>query len=223
MIHVITNPRRISNELIEKFQNLSSATIHEASGRKGFIDSKIKPLKKGLKLCGTAFTVQTAPGDNLMLHKALEISKKSDVIVATVGAAYDYGYWGDLMATQALVKGLEGLAIDGCVRDSEDIISKGFVVFCRGTCIRGTDKKTLGLINYPINFGGATVNSGDLIFGDDDGMVVIRYEECEDVLKKSLERIEKEKIKAQELKEGITSVKYNKLDEVFKSLDLKEE
>jgi 4-hydroxy-4-methyl-2-oxoglutarate aldolase len=223
MIHVITNPRRVSKELIEKFQNLSSATIHEASGRKGFIDPKIKPLKKGMKLCGTAFTVQTAPGDNLMLHKALEISKKGDVIVASVGAAYDYGYWGDLMATQALVKGLEGLAIDGCVRDSEDMISKGFVVFCRGTCIRGTVKKTLGLINYPINFGEATVNPGDLIFGDDDGLVIIRYEDCEDVLKKSLERIEKEKIKAQALKEGVTSVKYNKLDEVFKSLNLREE
>ena len=223
MIHVVTNPRRVSKELIEKFQNLSSATIHEASGRKGFIDSKIKPLKKGLKLCGTAFTVQTASGDNLMLHKALEISKKGDVIVATVGTAYDYGYWGDLMATQALAKGLEGLAIDGCVRDSEDMINQGFKVFCRGTCIRGTVKKTLGLINYHINFGWATVNPGDLIFGDDDGMVVIRYEDCEDVLKKSLERVEKEKIKAQALKEGITSVKYNKLDEVFKSLDLKEE
>jgi 4-hydroxy-4-methyl-2-oxoglutarate aldolase len=223
MIHVISNPRRLSNGIVKQFQSLSSATIYEASGRKGFVDSKIKPFKKGLKLCGTAFTVQTAPGDNLMLHKALEISKKGDIIVATVGNEYEYGYWGDLMATQALAKGLNGLAIDGCVRDSEEMINNGFIVFCRGTSIRGTVKKTLGLINYPINFGGTTVNPGDLIFGDDDGMVIIKHEDCEDVLKKSLERIEKEKIKAQALEKGVTSVKYNKLDEVFKSLNLREE
>lgn len=110
-------------------------------GKKGYMDPKIKPLAKGMKICGPAFTVQTAPGDNLMLYKALEISQKGDVIVATAGNEYEYGYWGDLMATQALVKGLEGLAIDGCIRDSEEIIARGFKVFCRGASIRGTSKK----------------------------------------------------------------------------------
>ncbi len=223
MIHVITNIPRMKEEIIEKFRMISVATVYEASGKNGFVDSRIKPLAKGMKICGPAFTVQCSPADNLMLHKALAISRAGDVIVATVGNEYEYGYWGDLMATQAMVKGLEGLAIDGCVRDAEDMISQGFKVFCRGTCIRGTSKKTLGLINYPINFGGVTVNPGDLILGDDDGMVIVRNEECEEVLDKSLDRIEKEKIKAQALKSGITSVEYNKLDEIFKSLGLKEE
>ncbi|MBN2395474.1 MAG: 4-carboxy-4-hydroxy-2-oxoadipate aldolase/oxaloacetate decarboxylase [Candidatus Atribacteria bacterium] len=223
MIHVITNIRRTSEEIIKQYKNIPVATVYEASGRKGFIDSKIKPLNKGMKICGIAFTVQSAPGDNLMLHKALEISQKDDVVVATVGNEYEYGYWGDLMATQALVKGLTGLAIDGCVRDSEEIIKKGFNVFCRGTSIRGTTKGVLGLINYPIHFGGTTVNPGDLILGDDDGMVVVQYEESEEVLKKSLDRIKKEEAKSLALKNGITSVQYNRLNEIFASLNLKED
>ena len=223
MIHVITKIKRPSIKLIEKFKSISVATVYEASGRKGFIDPKIKPIIKGIKLCGPAFTVQTAPGDNIMLHKALEKSKEGDIIVATVGGEYDYGYWGDLMATQAKAKKLGGLAIDGCIRDSEEIIEMGFPIFSRGLAIRGTVKASLGLINYPINFGGTVVNPGDLVLGDDDGIVVVKFQECKEVLAKSQERIQKEKIKAKALISGITSIKYNKLDKVFESLNLIEE
>ncbi|MBY9006222.1 MAG: 4-carboxy-4-hydroxy-2-oxoadipate aldolase/oxaloacetate decarboxylase, partial [Candidatus Lokiarchaeota archaeon] len=174
MIHVRTKIQRPPQELIEKFKPISVATVYEASGRKGFVNPKIKPIFRGMKLCGPAFTVQTVPGDNLMLHKALEKAQEGDVIVATVGGEYDYGYWGDLMSVQAKAKNLGGLAIDGCIRDSEEIIEMGFPIFSRGASIRGTIKSTLGLINYPINFGGTVVNPGDLILGDDDGMVVVR-------------------------------------------------
>jgi len=223
MIHVITNIKRPSKEVIEKFRSISVATVYEASGRKGFIDPKIKPIIKGIKLCGPAFTVQTAPGDNIMLHKALEKSQEGDVIVATVGGEYDYGYWGDLMSVQAKAKKLGGLAIDGCIRDSEEIVEMGFPIFSRGLAIRGTVKASLGLINYPVNFGGTVVNPGDLILGDDDGMVVVRFQDCKEILAKSQERIQKEKIKAKALISGITSIKYNKLDKVFESLNLIEE
>ena len=223
MIHVITKIKRPSKELVERFKPISVATVYEASGRKGFIDPKIKPIIKGIKLCGPAFTVQTAPGDNIMLHKALEKSQEGDIIVATVGGEYDYGYWGDLMATQAKAKKLGGLAIDGCIRDSEEIIEMGFPIFSRGLAIRGTVKASLGLINYPINFGGTVVNPGDLILGDDDGIVVVKFQNCKEVLAKSQERIQKEKIKAKALISGITSIKYNKLDKVFESLNLIEE
>ena len=223
MIHVITNIKRPSKEVIEKFRSISVATVYEASGRKGFIDPKIKPIIKGIKLCGPAFTVQTAPGDNIMLHKALEKAQEGDVIVATVGGEYEYGYWGDLMSVQAKAKKLEGLAIDGCVRDYEDIIEMGFPVFSRGLAIRGTVKASLGLINYPINFGGTIINPGDLILGDDDGMVVVRFQDCKEILDKSLARIQAEKIKTKALMGGRASVKYNKLDKVFESLELREE
>jgi len=223
MIHVRTKIQRPPQELIEKFKPISVATVYEASGRKGFVNPKIKPIFKGMKLCGPAFTVQTVPGDNLMLHKALEKAQEGDIIVATVGDEYEYGYWGDLMATQAKVKKLGGLAIDGCVRDSEEIIEMGFPIFSRGLAIRGTVKASLGLINYPINFGGTVINPGDLILGDDDGIVMVRYEDCKEVLAKSKERVQKEEVKAKALMNGVTSVKYNNLDKIFESLNLREE
>ena len=223
MIHVRTKIQRPPQELIEKFKPIAVATVYEASGRKGFVNPKIKPIFRGMKLCGPAFTVQTVPGDNLMLHKALEKAQEGDIIVATVGDEYEYGYWGDLMATQAKVKKLGGLAIDGCVRDSEEIIEMGFPIFSRGLAIRGTVKASLGLINYPINFGGTVINPGDLILGDDDGMVIVRYEDCKEVLAKSKERVQKEEVKAKALMNGVTSVKYNNLDKIFESLNLREE
>lgn len=223
MIHVITKIQRPPQELIEKFKPIAVATVYEASGRKGFVNPKIKPIFRGMKLCGPAFTVQTAPGDNLMLHKALEKAQEGDIIVATVGDEYEYGYWGDLMATQAKAKKLGGLAIDGCVRDSEEIIEMGFPIFSRGLAIRGTVKASLGLINYPINFGGNGINPGDLILGDDDGIVVVKFQDCQEVLAKSKERIQKEEVKAKALMNGVASVKYNNLDKIFESLNLREE
>jgi len=223
MIHVRTKIQRPPQELIEKFKPIAVATVYEASGRKGFVNPKIKPIFRGMKLCGPAFTVQTVPGDNLMLHKALEKAQEGDIIVATVGDEYEYGYWGDLMATQAKAKKLGGLAIDGCVRDSEEIIEMGFPIFSRGLAIRGTVKASLGLINYPINFGGNVINPGDLILGDDDGIVIVRYEDCKEVLAKSKERVQKEEVKAKALMNGVTSVKYNNLDKIFESLNLREE
>jgi len=179
MIHVATTIERPRKELIDKFRGLSTATVHEASGRKGAVDCDIKPITKGVRICGPAFTVQCHPGDNLMLHKALEKAQPRDVVVASVGGHYEAGYWGALMATSALARSFGGLAIDGCVRDSAEMIDMGFPVFCRGFCIRGTTKAILGLINYPTIFGGVLVNPGDLILGDDDGIVIVRSGTCE--------------------------------------------
>ncbi len=223
MTHVRNEIRKPSAAIIEAFRSLDVATVYEASGRKGFIENAIGPAAKGTRICGPAYTVQCAPGDNLMLHKALQRAPEGVVLVASVGGAYDYGYWGGLMATAAVARGLAGLAIDGCIRDSAEIGKMGFPVFCRGFCIRGTAKGVLGLINYPVNFGQMTVFPGDLILGDDDGMVVVRYEDCEDVLAKSLKRVEFEEGKAKQLKAGTSSVELNNLGKVFESLGLIEE
>jgi 4-hydroxy-4-methyl-2-oxoglutarate aldolase len=220
MIHVTTTIERPRKELIDKFRGFSAATVHEASGRKGAVDCGIKPITKGVRICGPAFTVQCHPGDNLMLHKALEKAQPGDVVVTSVGGHYEAGYWGALMATSALARSLGGLAIDGCVRDSAEIIDMGFPVFCRGFCIRGTAKAILGLINYPTLFGGVLVNPGDLILGDDDGIVVIGRDECEPVLEQTLKRIDSEEEKSAQLRKGISSVEINKLDKVFESLGL---
>ncbi len=223
MIHVITSFKRPSSEIIKEFSTMASATIHEASGRKGYIDCAIKPISKGIKVCGPAFTVQCAPGDNIMLHKALERAKPGDVLVANVGGAYDYGYFGDLMATSAIARGLGGLCIDGCIRDSAEIIASGFPVFARGFCIRGTGKSTIGVINYPTVFGTQTIFPGDLIVGDDDGLVVVRLDECESVLEKTKTRVSKEIEKEAVLKTGLSSVEFNKLGPILTDAGLVEE
>ncbi len=223
MIHVRKNIERPSIDMVKAFYDLSSATVHEASGKKGAVSYAIKPLGRGIKICGPALTVQCMPGDNMMLHKALEIAQPGDVIVATTAGGYEYGYFGGLMAISAMAKDLGGLAIDGCVRDSNEIIEMKFPVFCRGTAIRGTVKGTLGLINYPTVFGGIMIEPGDLILGDDDGMVVVKREDCEEIFKKSVERDNKEIDKAKILKSGVSSVDFNKFGPIFEKLGLKEE
>ncbi len=223
MIHVITHIQRPSAEIIQAYSTLATATIHEASGRKGYIDYAIKPITGGLRICGPAFTVQCATGDNLMLHKALERAQPGDILVTNVGGAYDYGYFGDLMATIAIARKVGGLCIDGCIRDSAEIIESGFPVFARGFCIRGTVKATIGVINYPTVFGGQTIFPGDLICGDDDGLVVIRFADLELVLEKAQARVAKEIEKAEALKSGVSSVEFNKLGPIFEAAKLVEE
>jgi 4-hydroxy-4-methyl-2-oxoglutarate aldolase len=223
MIHVITHIERTPKELIDQFRGIGTATVHEASGRKGAVDCAIKPIKAGVRLCGPAFTVQCHPGDNLMLHKAIERAQPGDILVASVGGHYEAGYFGGLMATSAVAKKIGGLAIDGSIRDSAEIIGMGFPIFCRGFCIRGTTKTVLGLINHPTLFGNVLVHPGDLILGDDDGIVVVERKECEEVLEKSIKRVEAEKVKSEKLKAGVSSVELNQLEKVFKFLGMVED
>jgi len=223
MIHVLKNFERPDPKIVEAFRKHASATIHEASGRKGYISCRIKPIAKGMKVCGPAFTVECPPGDNMMLHKALERAQPGDVLVATVAGAEDYGYWGNLMAISARSRKLGGLCIEGCVRDSEEIIEMGFPVFSVGLCIRGTGKGMLGLVNYPIFFGGQRIEAGDLIVGDDDGLVVVARKNCSEVLEKTAARVAAETEKAKVLATGISSVEYNKFGPQFEAAGLVEE
>ncbi len=218
MAHIITEFQRPSASLLMAFNEYSAATIYEAAGRIGSVDPAIKPLGKKMRLCGPALTVLCFPKDNLMLHKALQMAKPGDIIVASTGGFPNAGYFGDLMATSAAARKVGGLAIDGTVRDCAEIIEKGFPVFSRGTCMRGTVKKNLGLINHPTFFGEVIVNPGDLVLGDDDGIVIIPQNKMEEVLESARRRVENEKEKAAALSKGITSMELNKLDKVFQSL-----
>lgn len=223
MTHVFTKISRPSPQIVDGFRRLGTATVHEASGRNGAVDPAIKSLAKGTRLLGPAITVLCHPKDNLMLHKALQIAQPGDVLVASTDGHPWAGYWGGLMTTSAVARRVGGLAIDGCVRDSVELIEAGFSVFCRGTCIKGTTKSMLGTINHPLLFGGVLVNPGDLILGDDDGLVVVQRTRIEEVLEASRNRVEKEKGKAAALRGGVTSVELNKLEPVFRSLGLVEE
>jgi 4-hydroxy-4-methyl-2-oxoglutarate aldolase len=223
MVHVRKNIERPDSKIVEAFRKHSSATIHEASGRLGYISYLIKPIAKGMKICGPAFTVECPAGDNMMLHKALERAQPGDVIVATVAGAEDYGYWGDLMTVSAISRKLGGLCIEGCIRDSAEIIETGFPVFSTGLCIRGAGKGTLGLVNYPIFFGGQRIEPGDLIVGDDDGLVAVARANCADVLSKTDARVAAEIEKEKVLATGVSSVEYNKFGPKFETAGLAEE
>jgi 4-hydroxy-4-methyl-2-oxoglutarate aldolase len=223
MIHVRRETRRPDTAIVEAFRELAVATVYEASGRKGYIGNAVRPIAPGTRICGPAYTVQCAPGDNLMLHKALQRAAAGDVLVAAAGEAYEFGYWGALMASAAVARKLGGLAMDACVRDSAEIRDMGFPLFCRGFCIRGTTKSVLGLINYPLNFAQVTIFPGDLVLGDDDGMVVVRLDDCREVLESARKRVGAEEAKVKQLKAGVSSVELNALDKVFETLGLREE
>lgn len=223
MAHIITKFQRPAASLLMAFNEYSAATVYEAAGRIGSVDPAIKPLAKGMRLCGPALTVLCFPNDNLMLHKALQIAQPGDIIVAATGGFPHAGYFGDLMATSALARKVGGMAIDGTVRDGVEIVEKGFQVFCRGTCMRGTVKSNLGLINHPTLFGEIVVNPGDLVLGDDDGIVIIPQNKMEEVQESARRRVANEKDKVAALSKGITSMELNKLDKVFQSLGAVEE
>ena len=128
MEHVFSRISRPDPKLVEAFRDLGAATVYEASGRRGSVDPRIKPLARGIRVLGPALTVECHPKDNLMLHKALQIAQKGDVLVASTQGYPDAGYWGGLMATSAMARQLVGLVIDGCVRDSAEILEMGFPV-----------------------------------------------------------------------------------------------
>jgi 4-hydroxy-4-methyl-2-oxoglutarate aldolase len=222
MAHVITGITRPDRKLIEAFRGLGAATVYEAAGRVGSVTPAIKPLAKGVHILGPAVTVLCHPRDNLMLHKALQIAQPGDVLVASTGGYPDAGYWGGLMATSAMARKLGGLAIDGGVRDSEEMIAMGFPVFCRVTCMRGTTKGVLGTVNLPILFGEVTVNPGDLVLGDDDGIVIVAQKDMEKVLAASRKRVENEEQKSAALSAGTSSMELNKLEPVLKALGMVE-
>lgn len=152
---------------------LGTATVHEAQGKTGALDSRIKGIAPGRRLAGTAFTVQARPGDNLAIHYAVTVAAPGDVLVVDSGGYVEAGPWGDLLTTYAQQRGLAGLVIDGAVRDVEAIVETGFPVFARGVSIKGTEKNQPGRVAEPVVCGGVSVRQGDVVLGDRDGVVVV--------------------------------------------------
>jgi 4-hydroxy-4-methyl-2-oxoglutarate aldolase len=181
---------RVSADTVAAARALPAATLHEAAGKTGALPSAIKPVAPSFRCCGPALTVHSPGGDNLWLHRALDIARPGDVLVVHVSGAYEHGYWGEIMTTMAKVRGLAGLVIDGCVRDGALLGQIGFPVFARGLCIRGTAKDygAIGWLNEPVLIGDVAVSAGDLVVGDGDGVVVVPRTRAADVVAKSLRR-----------------------------------
>ncbi len=192
MPKVVTGIPAIPTETITRYEKLSVATVHEAQGRVGLLNPEIRPVKAGLKLVGRAVTVFATPGDNVMIHVAMEQCEPGDVMVVGVNSRSDCGYFGDLLATLMQARGIAGLVIDSGVRDLADLRQMNIPVFSRCISAQGTVKETLGDVNVPIVCGGQVINPSDLIIGDDDGVVVVRRHELDSVAQNSEAREDKE-------------------------------
>ena len=223
MAQVIRTIRRVPPALVDRYRGLSSATVHEASGGKGALSSGIKPISPEMRICGPVVTVRIRPGDNLMLHKAIYVAEPGDVIVADAGGYREAGAWGEIMAVAALARGIAGLVFNGAVRDSQLMIDLPFPVFACGLSIKGTEKVSLGWINHALNLDNITIDPGDLILGDRDGLVVVAGEEAEAVLAASLAREEKEEVIKERLRRGESTLDVYGFGDILKARGLTEE
>jgi len=189
---VIRKVARAPSELVDRLAPFGSATVYEAIGRRGYLGPDITPIQRGVRIAGTAVTVLNHPGDNLMIHAAVEMCQAGDILVVATTAPASHGMFGDLLASSLKARDVRGLVIDAGVRDTADLRAMGFAVWSRWVSCQGTEKATPGSVNVPITIGGVTVNPGDVVIADDDGVVVVAGSEAEWALERSAMRLERE-------------------------------
>jgi 4-hydroxy-4-methyl-2-oxoglutarate aldolase len=218
---VVCEIERAAPELVQVLEKHGVATVHEAQGRTGLLLPYMRPIYSGACIAGTAVTVSLPPGDNFMIHAAVEFCKPGDILVVTPTSACTDGYVGDLIATSLQQHGVKGLILEAGCRDVKDLVRMQFPIWSRAISAQGTIKAALGSVNIPVTCAGALIHPGDVIVADDDGVCVVRREDAEAVGLAAIERVKKEAASRVRYQRGELALDVNGLRQKLLDLGLK--
>jgi 4-hydroxy-4-methyl-2-oxoglutarate aldolase len=217
---VVRNIKRTDADLVTRLGALGVATVHEAYGRSGLMKPYLRPVWQGGETAGTAVTVLAHPGDNWMIHVAVEQCHPGDILVVGCSADNTDGMFGDLLATSLMTRGVKGLVIDAGVRDAKSLREMGFPVWSKAISAKGTVKATPGSVNVPVVCAGINVVPGDAVIADDDGVVVVSRKDAAEVVSRGEKRHADEEAKRKQLAAGVLGLDMYNMREPLKKAGL---